>query len=124
MNNVNNAVSAAAAPLILTDAAAIKLKQIIDEENNPNLKLRISITGGGCSGFQYAFDLDETNQATDIVIEKTLNDISVYMLVDPMSLMYLTGAEIDFKKTAAAEEFVIRNPHAKTTCGCGSSFGI
>jgi iron-sulfur cluster insertion protein len=116
-------------PLIVTDAAAAKLHEIILEENNPQLKLRISITGGGCSGFQYAFDLDENQQETDIAITKTLsnteaNNTTVYILVDPMSLMYLTGAEIDFKKTTAGEEFVIRNPHAKTTCGCGSSFGI
>jgi iron-sulfur cluster insertion protein len=113
-------------PLLnVTDAAANKLHEIILEENNPDLKLRISITGGGCSGFQYAFDLDEIQQETDIIIEKrTTNNIAVYILVDPMSLMYLTGAEIDFKKTTAGEEFVIRNPHAKTTCGCGSSFSI
>ena len=113
------------APLMVTDAAAAKLYEIMLEENNPNLKLRISISGGGCSGFQYAFDLDENQQETDTAITKNLaNNVTVYILVDPMSLMYLTGAEIDFKKTTTGEEFVIRNPHAKTTCGCGSSFGI
>ena len=120
---------APSSPLHVTDAAATKLHEIILEENNPRLKLRISITGGGCSGFQYAFDLDENQQATDTIITKQLpapaaDSTAVHILVDPMSLMYLTGATIDFKKTAAGEEFVIRNPHAKTTCGCGSSFGI
>jgi iron-sulfur cluster insertion protein len=111
-------------PLNLTDLAAIRLHEIIVEENNPSLKLRISITGGGCSGFQYSFTLDETAQPDDLVIKKVIGDITVYLLIDPMSLMYLMGAEIDFKKTDTSEEFVIRNPNAKTTCGCGSSFNV
>jgi iron-sulfur cluster insertion protein len=110
--------------LVLTDAAAAKLHDIVEEEHNPELKLRISITGGGCSGFQYAFDLVEAAQADDFVVAKNVEAATVTMLVDPMSLMYLQGAEIDYKKTAAGEEFVIRNPNAKTTCGCGSSFSV
>ena len=122
-------------PLNFTLAAALKVKSLIDEEGNPNLNLRVYITGGGCSGFQYGFTFDEVINADDVVIEKQLNDTrhfhasaqnteagSVKLLIDPMSYTYLQGAEIDYREDAAGAQFVIKNPNAKTTCGCGSSF--
>jgi iron-sulfur cluster insertion protein len=113
--------------LIFTDNAARKVLELIEEEGNPNLKLRAYITGGGCSGFQYGFTFDESINADDTVIEKTIkkNDSSssvVQLLVDPMSFQYLAGSEIDYKSDLEGEQFIIRNPNAKTTCGCGSSF--
>ncbi len=96
------------------------------EEGNSQLKLRVFITGGGCSGFQYGFSFEETINDDDTVIKKGGNDqtIQVQLLIDPISLGYLTGAEIDYKSDLTGEQFIIRNPNAKTTCGCGSSFGI
>lgn len=108
------------ADIVFTDAAAEKVKSLIEEENDPNLKLRVSIQGGGCSGFQYQFAFDETAADDDIRIEKN----GVVLLVDAISAMYLTGAEIDYKAGLEGEQFIIRNPNAQTTCGCGSSFGI
>ena len=105
-------------PLIFTDTAAAKVKSLIDEENNPNLKLRVFITGGGCSGFQYGFTFAETIEEGDTVVEKG----GVTLLVDPMSFQYLNGAEIDYTEGLQGAQFVIRNPNAVTTCGCGSSF--
>lgn len=104
--------------LTLTSAAAAKVKSLIEEEGNPSLKLRAFITGGGCSGFQYGFTFDETIQPDDHVVERD----GVQLLVDPMSLQYLKGAEIDYREDVNGAQFVIRNPNAKTTCGCGSSF--
>ncbi len=103
-----------------TDNAALKVKSLIAEENNPNLKLRVYITGGGCSGFQYGFTFDETINDDDTQIKN--QDVS--LLIDPMSFQYLVGAEIDYKSDLNGEQFIIRNPNAKTTCGCGSSFSV
>ncbi len=106
--------------LIFTDAAADKVRELIESEDSPDLKLRVFITGGGCSGFQYGFTFDETVEEGDVVIEKR----GVQIVVDPMSGIYLQGAEVDFSSGLEGEQFVIRNPNATTTCGCGSSFGI
>ncbi len=105
-------------PLIFTEAAALKVKSLIEEEDNPNLKLRVFITGGGCSGFQYGFTFDEDINEGDTTVEQC----GVTLLVDPMSYQYLVGAEIDYKEDLEGAQFVIRNPNATTTCGCGSSF--
>ena len=105
-------------PLLFTDAAAHKVRELITEENNPNLKLRVYISGGGCSGFQYGFTFDETSAADDLAVVKD----GVTLVVDPLSLQYLIGAEIDYSENLSGSQFVIRNPNAKTTCGCGSSF--
>lgn len=117
-------------PITLTENAARKIGELIAEEENFKLKLRVFITGGGCSGFQYGFSFDETTNEDDTVISKTIvkkdtedgDSIKVQLLVDPMSLVYLVGAEIDYKSDLTGEQFIIRNPNAKTTCGCGSSF--
>ena len=106
--------------LVFTDNAAKKVKQLIEEEGNDQLKLRVFITGGGCSGFQYGFTFDENEQEGDTVVE---ND-GVTMLVDPMSYQYLVGAEVDYKEDLSGAQFVINNPNASTTCGCGSSFSV
>lgn len=116
--------------LVITDNAAYKIGELMAEEENFQLKLRVFITGGGCSGFQYGFSFDETINEDDTVISKTIlksaggdsDTINVQLLVDPMSLVYLVGAEIDYKSDLTGEQFIIRNPNAKTTCGCGSSF--
>jgi len=105
-------------PLVFTDAAAAKVKRLIDEEGNPNLKLRVFVQGGGCSGFQYGFTFDEETASDDTAMEKG----GVTLLIDPMSLQYLAGAEIDYQQSVEGEQFVIKNPNATTTCGCGSSF--
>lgn len=111
--------SEAQAPsLIFSDAAAAKVKSLIEEESNDALKLRVFISGGGCSGFQYGFTFDESINEGDTVIEKG----GVTLLVDPMSFQYLAGAEIDYSEGLEGAHFVIRNPNATTTCGCGSSF--
>ncbi len=112
--------------LTFSVSAADKVAELIREENNPALKLRVYITGGGCSGFQYGFTFDETQQADDLVIEQACSsgDTHVKLLVDPMSLQYLNQAEIDYVNNIQGEQFVIRNPNAKTTCGCGSSFSV
>ena len=114
-----NAVSVGPpSPLVFTDAAAQKVGQLIAEERNPQLKLRVYITGGGCSGFQYGFTFDENEEEGDAKVENG----GVVLLVDPMSIKYLAGAEIDYKEDIAGAQFIIRNPNAATTCGCGSSF--
>lgn len=105
-------------PLLFTADAALKVKALIEEEGNPALKLRVFITGGGCSGFQYGFTFDENVGEDDTVVEKC----GVTLLVDPMSFQYLDGAEIDYTEGLEGAQFVIRNPNATTTCGCGSSF--
>src|SRR5471032_257108 len=110
-------------PFVFTDAAADKVKQLIDEEGNPELKLRVFVQGGGCSGFQYGFTFDEAIQEGDTVVERSVdNNAVVQLLVDPMSFQYLVGSEIDYTQGIDGEQFIIRNPNAKTTCGCGSSF--
>ena len=108
--------------IVLTDKAAAKVYELIAEEGNLNLKLRAYVTGGGCSGLQYGFTFEETAAADDAVINKSINENSVTLLVDPLSYQYLAGAEIDYKEDIEGEQFIIRNPNAKTTCGCGSSF--
>ena len=105
-------------PLDFTDSAAAKVTQLIDEENNPDLKLRVYVEGGGCSGFQYGFTFDEEQQDDDTAIEKG----GVKLLIDPMSFQYLAGAKIDYKEDLEGARFIINNPNAATTCGCGSSF--
>jgi iron-sulfur cluster insertion protein len=105
-------------PLIFTDSAAAKVKSLIDEEGNADLKLRVFVTGGGCSGFQYGFTFDEVTNEDDTVMEKN----GVTLLVDPMSFQYLMGAEIDYQEGLEGAQFVIKNPNATSTCGCGSSF--
>ncbi len=105
-------------PLDFTDAAAAKVKSLIEEENNPNLKLRVFISGGGCSGFQYGFTFDEETKDGDTAVVNG----DVTLLIDPMSFQYLVGAEIDYKEDLQGAQFIIRNPNAVTTCGCGSSF--
>ncbi|MDH5632405.1 MAG: iron-sulfur cluster insertion protein ErpA [Gammaproteobacteria bacterium] len=107
-------------PLVFTDAAANKVRQLIEEEGNPNLKLRVYIQGGGCSGFQYGFTFDETVAEGDTSV--ITNEVT--MLVDPMSMQYLMGAEIDYKEDLQGAQFIVKNPNASTTCGCGSSFGV
>jgi iron-sulfur cluster insertion protein len=107
-------------PLQFSDAAAHKVRELIVEENNPNLKLRVYISGGGCSGFQYGFTFDETKAEDDLAVDKD----GVTLVVDPLSLQYLMGAEIDYTENLQGARFVIRNPNAKTTCGCGSSFTV
>ena len=106
--------------MVFTDSAANKVKQLIAEEGNPKLKLRVFVTGGGCSGFQYGFTFDEEIQEGDTTVE---ND-GVTVVVDPMSYQYLEGAEVDYKDSLEGSMFVINNPNATTTCGCGSSFSI
>lgn len=105
-------------PFIFTDSAANKVKQLIVEEGNPDLKLRVFVQGGGCSGFQYGFTFDEEVNEDDTTIDKN----GVMLLVDSMSYQYLVGAEIDYKEDLNGAQFVIKNPNATTTCGCGSSF--
>jgi iron-sulfur cluster insertion protein len=124
-------------PLIFTAQAAAKVWELIEEEGNFNLKLRVYVTGGGCSGFQYGFTFDEAVNADDTVISKSVSaeeedeegeegegtgSPKVQLLVDALSFQYLSGSEIDYKKDIEGEQFIIRNPNAKTTCGCGSSF--
>lgn len=117
---MSTATETTSSPLIFTDSAADKVKVLIEDEGNENLKLRVFVTGGGCSGFQYGFTFDENIQDGDTTIEKH----GVTLLVDPMSFQYLIGAEIDYTEGLEGAQFVIRNPNATTTCGCGSSFSV
>jgi len=106
--------------LVFSDSAARKVRELIEEEGNEALKLRVFVTGGGCSGFQYGFTFDE-----DVVEGDTeISNCGVTLLVDPMSVQYLMGAEIDYSEGLEGAQFVIRNPNASTTCGCGSSFAV
>lgn len=107
-------------PLLFTDNAANKVKQLIEEEGNADLKLRVFVTGGGCSGFQYGFTFDEVTNEDDTVMTKN----GVQLLIDPMSFQYLAGAEIDYQEGLEGSQFVIKNPSAASTCGCGSSFSV
>ena len=113
-----NAITEMPAPLVFTDNAAAKVKHLIDEEGNLDLKLRVFVTGGGCSGFQYGFTFDEAVSEDDTSMQKN----GVTLLIDPMSLQYLGGAEIDYQEGVEGAQFVIKNPNATSTCGCGSSF--
>ena len=112
--------SAAPAPVVFTDAAALKVHELIQEEDNPDLMLRVFVAGGGCSGFQYGFTFDEKREDGDSSVENQ----GVTLVVDPMSVQYLMGAEIDYKEDLQGAQFIIRNPNAATTCGCGSSFTV
>jgi iron-sulfur cluster insertion protein len=113
-----NAVTEMTSPLLFTDSAVTKVRELIEEEGNPGLKLRVFVTGGGCSGFQYGFTFDEEVNEDDTALEKD----GVTLLIDPMSYQYLMGAEIDYSEGLEGSQFVIRNPNATSTCGCGSSF--
>lgn len=103
-----------------TEAAAAKVKALVAEEGNDNLKLRVYITGGGCSGFQYGFKFDEEIEEGDTVVEKN----GATMLVDSMSMQHLNGSEIDYYEGLDGARFVVNNPNAASTCGCGSSFSV
>ncbi len=110
--------SPASHPVLFSDSAVGKVSELIAEEGNPQLKLRVYVSGGGCSGFQYGFAFEETTGEDDLVIEKH----GVRVLIDPVSLTYLSGAEVDYQDGLDGSRFVIKNPNAKSTCGCGSSF--
>lgn len=105
-------------PIIFTDSAVGKVRELIEEEGNADLKLRVFVTGGGCAGFQYGFTFEEAANEDDTAFEKD----GVTLLIDPMSYQYLVGAEIDYTEGLQGSQFVIRNPNATSTCGCGSSF--
>ena len=107
-------------PLVFTNSAASKVRQLIDEEGDENLMLRVFVSGGGCSGFQYGFTFDQNETEGDTIVENQ----GVKLLVDPMSVQYLMGAQIDYTEGLEGSQFVIRNPNATTTCGCGSSFSV
>jgi len=107
-------------PVLFSFDAVCKVRELIVEEGNPNLMLRVSVSGGGCSGLQYGFAFEEQSESEDLVID---ND-GVRVLIDPISLQYLSGAQIDFQDGADGSRFVIKNPNAKATCGCGSSFSM
>ena len=104
----------------MNDGAVNKVKELLAEENNPNLKLRMFVQGGGCSGFQYGFTFDEDVNEDDFDLEFN----GVHLLIDSMSSQYLNGAEIDYTESLQGSQFSIKNPNAQTTCGCGSSFGV
>ncbi len=112
--------TATESPLNFTDAAATKVREMISDEGNDALKLRVYVSGGGCSGFQYGFAFDEKTNDDDTVVEKG----GVALLIDAMSFQYLTGAEIDYQEGLEGARFVIKNPNAVSTCGCGSSFSV
>ena len=117
-NDISTTAPVPPAPVVFTDAAAIKVGELIKEEQNPHLKLRVFISGGGCSGFQYGFTFDESTEDGDSEIVNQ----GVTLVIDPMSVQYLMGAEIDYKEDLQGAQFIIRNPNATTTCGCGQSF--
>ena len=120
MNTETPVIGSASAPtpIVFTDAAAKKVHELIQDEDNPDLMLRVFISGGGCSGFQYGFTFDEKTEEGDSSVENQ----GVKLVVDPMSVQYLMGAEIDYKEDLQGAQFIIRNPNATTTCGCGQSF--
>lgn len=120
MSTTPSYLDAGAAPLNFSVAAARKVSELISEEGNDQLMLRVYISGGGCSGFQYGFTFDEDRAEDDLAIATE----GVTLLVDPLSLQYLMGAEVDYSETLSGAQFMIRNPNAKTTCGCGSSFAV
>jgi iron-sulfur cluster insertion protein len=106
--------------LTITESAVNKISDLLAEENNPKLKLRTFVQGGGCSGFSYGFTFDEEQNEDDFVIERP----TIKVLIDAMSMQYLQGAEIDYKEDLSGSQFVIQNPNAQSTCGCGSSFSV
>ncbi len=107
-------------PISMSDSAVTKIKELLVEEGNPNLKLRVFVQGGGCAGFQYGFTFDETVAEDDTVVEKD----GIQMLIDAISYQYLVGAKVDYKDDLEGAQFTIKNPNATTTCGCGSSFSV
>ena len=109
-----------ALPIDFSDAAALKVRELVEEEENPNLKLRVYVIGGGCSGFQYGFTFDEKVNEGDMAIEKN----EVTLVVDPMSLQYLVGGTVDYVDGLEGSRFLVNNPNATTTCGCGASFSV
>ena len=115
-----NAVAETTVPLIFTDNAAGKVRELIEEEGNTNLKLRVFVTGGGCSGFQYHFDLAQSAEPDDLMIEKD----GVKVAVDSVSLPFLEGATLDFVDDLMGQSFRVENPNATASCGCGTSFSI
>lgn len=108
------------APLQVTDRAVAKVRNLVEEEGNPELKLRVFVTGGGCSGFQYGFTFDELAADDDTVIEKG----GIKVLVDSLSFQYLAGSEVDYEEGLQGSRFLVKNPNATTTCGCGASFSV
>lgn len=120
MTNTASTASEMPSPLLFTDSAASKVRDLIKDEGNDKLKLRVFVTGGGCSGFQYGFTFDENVNDGDTEVANG----GVTLLIDPMSYQYLVGAEIDYSEGLEGAQFVIRNPNATTTCGCGSSFSV
>lgn len=117
---MSDIATATTSPVIFSDSAAAKVMELVTEEGNPDLKLRIFVSGGGCSGFQYGFTFDDAVADDDTIVEKN----GVSLLVDPMSFQYLAGAEIDYQDNLEGSRFVIKNPNATATCGCGSSFSV
>ncbi|MFC4260270.1 iron-sulfur cluster insertion protein ErpA [Marinobacter lacisalsi] len=109
-----------AVPLFFSDNAVAKVKELVEEEGNPDLRLRVFVTGGGCSGFQYGFSFDDSQEDEDTAVERD----GVTLLVDPMSYQYLVGATVDYQEGLQGSQFVVQNPNATSTCGCGSSFAI
>jgi iron-sulfur cluster insertion protein len=109
-----------ALPIEFSDSAAAKVKELVSEEENPELKLRVYVTGGGCSGFQYGFTFDEKINEGDL----TINKDQVTLVVDPMSLQYLVGGTVDYVDNLDGARFLVNNPNATTTCGCGASFSV
>lgn len=109
-----------AVPLFFSDNAVAKVKELVEEEGNPELRLRVFVTGGGCSGFQYGFSFDDSQEEDDTAVERN----GVTLLVDPMSYQYLVGATVDYQEGLQGSQFVVTNPNATSTCGCGSSFAI
>lgn len=110
--------------ITISESAVSKIYELMMEEGNPELKLRVFVQGGGCSGFQYGFTFEEIKEEDDFIIEKELHDHKIQLLVDTMSMQYLQGSSIDYKEDLQGAQFVIKNPQASTTCGCGSSFSI
>lgn len=117
---MNDILDPATAEVTLSDAAAARIAQLIDRQGNPDLKFRLSVSGGGCSGFQYGFALDETVGSDDVIIRNG----TVAMLVDNTSLSFVAGAVVDYVETLGAAAFQVRNPNAQSSCGCGSSFSV
>ncbi|MGJ8525986.1 Iron-sulfur cluster insertion protein ErpA [Halomonadaceae bacterium LMG 33818] len=117
---MSGAESFVPSPLFLTEKAAARIRTLAEAENNPELKLRVYVTGGGCSGFQYGFDFSENMEDDDTIVEKD----GVSMLIDPLSYQYLVGSTVDYEEGLAGARFLVHNPNATTTCGCGASFGI
>lgn len=120
IDNIQITATQAPPSIVFTDAAALKVRELLEDEDNDELNLRVFIQGGGCSGFQYGFTFDEKFEDGDQAFE---ND-GIKLVVDPMSFQYLMGAEVDYTDSVDGSQFVIRNPNAQTTCGCGSSFSV